>query len=147
MPDSCEALATDAEVSAQTGLPWRIADQDPDADGIPGPLAQSVAAGATEKLECLWFPDPVTEGYIAMRVLRIDAEARDALMDSLADSTEYNAVVVDGEPGFSWTKNGPEYVFGVVYVFIDDLWLVIDALGPAEGYLPLAELAVSRIRV
>ncbi len=122
------------------GNSWSAASEDPTVEDIvPGPQAQATAAEATEKLQCLWWPELATEAYVALGAYRISDSAAASLLSALRSTPEYVSVDsgITGAAAFSYEQSGGEYLRSTVYVVVGGMWFAGGSLGPAARIAPL----------
>lgn len=145
MPESCGDLLDTAAIADLTGNAWVLAPAG-EVPELPGPLAQVAAAEATQRLDCLWNPDPGFGVYIWMHAFRLESISGEALLDGLRQADSYAPVEVDGSEAYVTTELRGDLAFRFVYAFVDDLWIALQAPLYDEDALTLMGEAVSNVR-
>lgn len=142
----CADLLTLEEVRAASGNLERVGIIEDStyaiAEGLPGPLAQSLFEGASPTSVCAWGI-PQSDGAVHLGVALLDASPRDRLIEALQNSQEYSATSVDDMPVFS-RRIDQGIGASVAYVFRDDVWTIVS--GTLVSADSAAELAISAMR-
>lgn len=127
---------------------WREADQrrDPLTD-LPGPAAREAASEAPDTLSCLWWPELATEVYLAGFAFRLEDPTADRLKDALAGSDTYASAEIEGaDASFTMSEVRGDLRYTVIYAFVGDVWVALEAPFFDDDITALAEATVDGIR-
>lgn len=147
VPGSCEELVPVAVIDDVLGETWKDSAEPVEAEeSLPGPTAREAAAGATEALACRWVPDPAYGGYLLGFAMRLDADARTALVAALGASSAYEPVLIEGaDVAFSTSELRGDLHHTTTYAFLGDVWLAFESPLFADRIAAFAATAVESI--
>lgn len=137
VPGACGELVPAAVIDEILGEGWAPTEErrDPQ-ETFPGPNARAAAFAALETLSCQWYPSG-TEGFLAMYAFRLDAAARDDLLEGLRTASSYKPIAIEGAEGFQTSETDEFWTVTTMYAFVDDVWIALHA--------PLYEVVASSL--
>ena len=127
VPGTCGELVPAAVIDELLGEGWAPTEErrDPQ-ETFPGPSARAAAGVALQTLSCQWYPSG-TEGFLAMYAFRLDAAARDDLLEGLRGASTYEPIAIEGAEGFETSDTDEFWTVTTMYAFVDDVWIALHA--------------------
>jgi hypothetical protein len=148
LPTSCEQLLSIETIETTMDAEWMDASEPRDPlEDLPGPAARAAASDASETISCVWWPELATEVSLAGFAFRLEDPAAVRLRDALAGSDTYTPMVLDGaDASFTMSELRGDLRYTVIYTFVGDLWIALEAPFFPDDITDLAEAAVEGIR-
>lgn len=148
LPTSCEQLLPIETIETTMDAEWTDAAERPDPrEDLPGPAARAAASEASETISCLWWPELATEVYLAGFAFRVEDSTGDRLREGLDGSESYTQAGIEGaDASFTMSELRGDLRYTVIYAFVGDLWIALEAPFFEEDITALAEAIVAGIR-